>query len=433
MRKTRILYITPEVPYFPGGHGGNIREYNLVRRLTDDFEYSLIALKPAPKEHVERLEDLGVNVLFEPSGIINIDKKLAKQPVVGFVYRLFRFLWRRIMLMNAKRYHPWSRSFLERFMKFRKNIRLNNYDLIHVEHTYLLPIVEYLKKQPMCPPILLTAQNIETILTQRLTEALRPSIEKDNMKLLSRQMSNMEAKLMKLPDCIITMSSEDKEWLVQNQGIAEDSAVVIPNGVDFEYFDSLAATPEDYRLTFTGTFDYEPNYEGVIWFRRNVLPALIESQPKVHFHIAGRYTGKNNEFTKLAFPSNESCSFNVPDIRPHINSTAIYVVPLWAGSGTRLKILEAMACGCPVVSTSVGAEGIPAKNGELILISDTPEGMIRHILTLLADHELRSKMGQDAKKWVKDNYDWSLVARRQAGIYEKFRQCSSHNLQAVNI
>jgi glycosyltransferase involved in cell wall biosynthesis len=181
---------------------------------------------------------------------------------------------------------------------------------------------------------------------------------------------------------------------------------VSPNGVDtseYEYLDH--SVPRGRNLLMTGLFQYWPNIDAASWLIDEILPRIREGAPEVSLKLVGVGVAVNG------WPAGVSAEADVPDIRPHFDDADVLTVPLRAGSGTRLKILEAFAKGLPVVSTTIGCEGLPVENGVHLLIADSAEALADATLRLLEDSAIRRTLAVNARKLVEERFDW-----RQIGV-----------------
>jgi glycosyltransferase involved in cell wall biosynthesis len=184
---------------------------------------------------------------------------------------------------------------------------------------------------------------------------------------------------------------------------------VISTGVDADYFHPDNGNEQPNSLVFTGSMDWMPNEDGVRYFLHSILPLIRREIPEVTFTIVGR---KPSEKLRAAAASESGVHVTgtVDDIRPYVREGAVYVVPLRIGSGTRLKIFEAMAMGKPIVSTTLGAEGLPISDGGDISIADQPAEFARKVCLLLRDPKERRRLGSAARQLVEQHYSWSAVA-----------------------
>ena len=189
---------------------------------------------------------------------------------------------------------------------------------------------------------------------------------------------------------------------------------VFPNCIDLTDYECVDKTLTRFQIIFSGSFRYRPNYDAMQWFVGQVFPLILEQIPGARLVITGDHADLPLPQTK-----NITMAGYVADIKSLIASCHVSIVPLWSGGGTRLKILEAMALGTPVVATSKGAEGLRVENGEHILIADDPETFARHVINILSNPELRDFLSSNALHLVKRNYDWRMVMPKFLGFLEK--------------
>ena len=189
---------------------------------------------------------------------------------------------------------------------------------------------------------------------------------------------------------------------------------MIPNCVNIADYDAFKEERKPASLIYTGSFGYGPNYEAMLWFIGDVYPYILAEIPEVQLTITGEHLDK-----PLPNPNGTKLTGFVPDVRPYIARSLISIAPLQSGGGTRLKILEAMALNTPVVATSKGAEGIDVKNGEHILIADSPQDFAEAVIKLLQAPELGTYIANNAYGLVQDKYDWEKVLPQFMGIVDK--------------
>jgi len=216
-------------------------------------------------------------------------------------------------------------------------------------------------------------------------------------------------------DHCIMVSNEDCCTMKDLYGVTHTSA--IPTGVDVEYFQPREPEAAGHHLVFTGSMDWLPNEDAIQFFVRDVMPLIRRVLKEVTFWVVGRdpssavrRLGQDNPDVKI--------TGTVPDVRPFIDRASVYVVPLRIGGGTRIKIFEAMAMEKAVVSTRVGAEGLPVSHGANIVLADDAQAIARETVALLRDSVSRRRIGRAARRLVVDNYTWDAAARRFSDICE---------------
>ncbi len=292
-------------------------------------------------------------------------------------------------------------------------LKRETFDLIWIENTITYPFArEILKKlKSPQPPILCNAHNIETLVQQRIAANASTSEEHRYFQKQTDLMRAMETEVYRISDLVIQCSEQDAE--LGRRMVPETEFCVVGNGVNIDYFQPRPDARRHDRPTvvFTAGFGYGPNCEGLEFFIRKVFPLIRRDCPDCRFVFAGAQATEIMEKLKISDESIE-CHSNPKDIRPYFEQAWVYVVPLLAGGGTRLKILEAMSMQRAIVSTSLGAEGIPCVDGEHLVLADEPEQFAKEVVALLKDPERRAKLEQEALKWVRANYSWDILTQQ---------------------
>jgi glycosyltransferase involved in cell wall biosynthesis len=220
----------------------------------------------------------------------------------------------------------------------------------------------------------------------------------------------MERQAFSLCRLVVVCSEEDAAAVRRLS--PEAPVLVVGNGVDTGYFrrDPQALHAAQPTLLFTGTFGYGPNREGLAWFVSKVWPLVKRELSSCHFVAAGRGAADAVKTHASGIPGIVALS-DPEDMRPAFEEAWVVVVPLLTGGGTRLKILEAMAMECPVVSTSLGAEGIPMESGRQGLLADSPEAFAVSVVGLLKDEQTRGEIAKAALGFAQEQYDWKRLTR----------------------
>jgi sugar transferase (PEP-CTERM/EpsH1 system associated) len=231
-----------------------------------------------------------------------------------------------------------------------------------------------------------------------------------------QKLRRYEAAVCQRVDRVIAVSEADKEIL---QKLAPGTEIaVIPNGVDTRVYDpgqtySLVLGP--HSIVFTGKMDFRPNIDAVLWFCHQVLPLIKTQVPDVHLYIVGQKPPQR--LRPLAEDPAVTLTGYVDDVKPYIAGAGVYAVPLRIGGGTRLKIMEAMALGKAIVSTSLGCEGYPLTSGRELVIADTPQQFAHIMSELLGDARRREELGRAGRRFVEERYDWRAIVPRLERIY----------------
>ena len=256
-------------------------------------------------------------------------------------------------------------------------------------------------------PKVLFSHNIETLVWKRQCAVARNPLWKAVCWREYCTTALAERRYLNLADHVLTVSDTDRDLFART--IKPAKITVIPTGVDLDFFRPSAGEEQPNTLVFTGSMDYMPNEDGICYFLEQILPRVRFHLPKVALLVVGRRPSPR--LLKLAtMTPGVEVTGAVDDIRPYVKRGSVYVVPLRVGSGTRLKIFEAMAMGKPIVSTSVGAEGLPVRTEQNILIADSPDAFANAVVRLLLDHSLRSDLGRAARELVVQKHSWASVA-----------------------
>jgi sugar transferase (PEP-CTERM/EpsH1 system associated) len=279
-----------------------------------------------------------------------------------------------------------------------------------------------------CPKVLFT-HNVEAMIWKRHYEVAHNPL----WKLLSwrewRAMARAEHRYLQLADHVLAVSQADAT--VFEKAIPTEKVSVIPTGVDIEYFAPSSDAEQEHTLVFTGSMDWLPNEDGIFYFADEILPRISEQLPSVKLTVVGRKPSRRLEALAAARPQQIQLTGWVEDVRPYLARGAVSIVPLRIGSGTRLKVFEAMAMAKAVVSTTIGAEGLPVSHGSELLLADSPEAFADSLLRLLADTGLRRRLGSTARDLVESKYSWAAVAEEFALTLKSASRNSPDELPAT--
>lgn len=306
-----------------------------------------------------------------------------------------------------------------------------SFDIVQVEGIHLfsyLPIIRAARSRPL---VVCDWHNVESELMQRYSEHARSRARRFYARATARSLSRLECRAMSQFDAHIAVSERDRARLLE---VAPDASVfVAENGVESDYFSDgeierahakwlaeikqielkdfdikQAAEPHQRkRLVYVGSMDYHANIDAARQFAREVWPGVLEQNPDLVFTIVGR--NPSAEVRALAELPGIEVTGTVEDVRPYYREAFAAVVPLRIGGGSRLKILEAMAAGVPVVSTRLGAEGLDVRDGENIILADTTRELSQSIADLARNEMFCFKLSEAARSFVRDRYDWSAI------------------------
>jgi sugar transferase (PEP-CTERM/EpsH1 system associated) len=280
------------------------------------------------------------------------------------------------------------------------------YDLVVCD--FLPPVVNLPARLP-CPSIVFT-HNVEAEIWRRHAEQATNPATKYLMTQQWKRMLRFEADALARFDLVLAVSDADRETFGRLYPRSLRAPLhVVQTGVETDYFTPASAPPERAHMVFTGSMDWLPNEDGMTYFCREVFPKIRQAEPNATLSIIGR--APTPAVRKLAEIPGVEVTGRVDDVRPHIARGSVYVVPLRIGGGTRLKIFEAMSMGKAVVSTTIGAEGLPVTTGRNVEMADEPDAFAQSVVRLIRDTAARRSIESAARQLVVEKYDWSAVSK----------------------
>jgi glycosyltransferase involved in cell wall biosynthesis len=257
-----------------------------------------------------------------------------------------------------------------------------------------------------CPKVLF-AHNVEAMIWKRHYEVARNPLWKALSWREWKTMERAERTYLDKADHVLAVSEADA--LIFSKFVENSKITVIPTGVDTEFFQPQSIDELPNSLVFTGSMDWLPNEDGIFYFAEQILPRIRQQVPEVKLWVVGRKPSPRLQELSRREPHIAITGW-VEDVRPYLAKGAVCIVPLRIGGGTRLKIFEAMAMGKAVISTTVGAEGLPVQNRENVLIADGEEHFADACIELLGNSKLRNQIGSSARRLVCAKYGWPKIA-----------------------
>jgi len=396
----RILFITDYLPY-PPITGDLIRTYNLIQRVARQHQVWLAGFLPTPggAEEVSHLQTFchGVEAVNLPQR-----HKLARLP------GLLRYILAGI---------PFDFEFLrsqELADRIRQLASVVDFDIVQIEHSRMALYLEALPPDTHSKRILVF-HNIAAHQYDRIARIELKSAKRMRAWLHSQMLRRWEPRYAERFDRCIVVSEADRRLLISsNPRLRVD---VVPNGVDTRLYQPLAlGEAQRPAVLVVGSMSYAPNADGALWFCNQILPRIRRALGEVEVWIVG--ISPPPEVVRLS-GDGVHVTGRVEDVVPYYRRSAVSVVPLRAGGGTRLKILEAMALGRPVVSTSIGCEGLDVVDGRHLLIADDPEQFAERTVRLLTDRALYQRLVAEARRLAETRYDWDVVTGQLLSIYSE--------------
>ena len=396
---TSVLVIDEALPH-PPDSGKRIRTFELLRRLAGSFEITLAYHEDGTTGAAARraLEEAGIRGLPVPR------RALTKRGP--------RFAWD--LLRNVVLPTPYM-VMAHRTRALRAAIRLEvaqrKPDVIHVEWTPLAANVP----DDLGVPVCVSAHNVEADIWERYLDTEKNVARRAYIALQLRKVRRFEARALRAADAVTAVSEEDARTIRERTD--GEHVVVVPNGVNAEYFapqPDVSSAGEE--VLFLGSLDWRPNQDGVTWFLEEILGPLREARPEAVFRVVGR---NPPDWLSERVEATEGVHLHgsVPDVRPFMAASAVCAVPLRIGGGSRLKICEAFAMEKPVVSTSIGAEGLDL--GDAVVRADDAAAFTQALSDVLADRAAAAQRAREGRALVLARYEWGRIAPLQAAVWER--------------
>ena len=393
----KILQIAPQIPY-PLDDGGRIGIYGItnflhkrgnkidfaVYRKHSDYDSSFNALKNICAPHI--LDVQTDNNL--PHAIINL---LSSIP-----YNISKFIRKEM------------KDFLVQFLKN------NEIDVVHVDHAHMGWTVDIIKNIKDVP-VVLREHNVEMRIMKRFAENETSFVLKNYAQLQYSKFLKYEPMICRKFDNCIMITKEDESEILQFDPTIKTS--VIPAGIDPQLLEFKSKESIPFSLFHIGSLKWLPNLDGLNWFLDEVFPNLITKIPKTKLFIYGK--GSENFKINPLFKNNIIIKGYVKDIFLEISDKQVAIVPLRVGGGMRIKIIELMALGKSIISTTIGKEGIDLQDNEQILIADNKEDFINKISDVFYNNVNTGKLIKSAREFIRENYTWENVALQFENKYKE--------------
>jgi polysaccharide biosynthesis protein PslH len=296
-----------------------------------------------------------------------------------------------------------------------RELRREEYDLVVCD--FLTPSINM--PAPIGVPTVLFQHNVESMIWERHYRNETNRLKKAYFFGQWRKMLHYERKACRGFDSVVAVSEVDRDVMRGEFGVERVEA--IPTGVDTDYFRPQQGAVNPHELVFTGSMDWMPNEDAILYFSEQILPRIRARIPDVSLTVVGRNPTARVKALADAGPR-ITVTGRVEDVRPYIDRAAAYVVPIRVGGGTRLKIYEAMAMAKPVISTTVGAEGLAVQNGEDAILADDPQAFAESVIAVLQDGDFAGRLGEKAREAVCRRFGWGKVAAAFSQICERARK-----------
>lgn len=394
----RLLFLAPQLPY-PADKGTRIRNLGLIAELARRHEVAVLSL--GDPNDVDATDGLGR--ICRVLDVVPTPERSGWRRLVGALADSRPDLGRRLE----------SPRYVEAFQKALSE----PWDIIQVEALEMAPHWRAMAAVRRLPPVVLDAHNCEWILQERLARADLANgrwLGGLYSTLQAAKLRRYEGAVVSVADAVVAVSAADAAALKR---VAQARRVaVVPNGVDTSALPIRVGVGDGRTVLFTGTMDYRPNADAVAWFVEAVWPLVRGGVPDARFEIVGR--APTAKVRALAEHPGVEVVGEVASMAAHFARAAAYVAPLRVGGGSRLKLLEAFAHGVPVVTTSLGAEGIAVTDGRDARVADDPEAFSEALIELLALPERGRLLAAMARRLVEERYDWRALVPPLERLYE---------------
>lgn len=376
----KVLFVAGACPY-PPNSGGTVRTFNLLKRLCLRHAITLIA--PSMSDI-----DLGAslnNRLVRAVTVTQPTRSMARAArsllsPLPYIVRAHENPAMRVAVQNA--------------------LAAERFDLLHCDSISVVPAIP-----DVAVPKTFNAHNIEAVIWERYLQEERRAWMIPVLRSQLDKVALYEAGLPRLFERCIAVSEADRAEMRLRYGA--ENVSVVANGVDLEFYSALSdhAAP---TVAFVGSLDWRPNQDAVRWLLESIWPLVMVQTPNATLSVVGRRPP--HWVANLCDRAKVSLCADVPDVRPHLADAAVIVVPLRIGGGSRLKILETMAAGRSVVSTTIGAEGLDVRAGEHLMIADEPAEFAREVVSLLNDPAGRQSLASAGRAVVESHYGWDQIS-----------------------
>jgi glycosyltransferase involved in cell wall biosynthesis len=395
----KLAFVTTRVPY-PMNSGGRIRSFHLLHEVSKVHDVTLVSACETREEE----DALAAVRAAIPRLAARVTRVRPRGNPRAKLLRILRTPFDPLP-------YTWA-GFCDPL--FAENVKgavsSGRFDLIHCDHVQVAATLLGLDT----PPRVLNAHNVEALLLRRVAERAGRVWRRAFFTWQAAKARRAEAQAFDGFDHCVAVSEPDADEIRHSAPGLPVS--IVPNGVDIDWFRPDSHRPEPGRLVFVGAMDWLPNADAVCFFAAEVLPLVRRQAPEAELLVIGRNPGS---LERRIAADGVRFTGTVDDIRPHLQGAGLVVVPLRIGGGTRLKILESWSMAKAVVSTSIGAEGLPVRDGENIAIADRPDEMAERIVQLLRDPPAAERLGREGRRAVLDRFSWPKVAAALLFTYEQ--------------
>jgi polysaccharide biosynthesis protein PslH len=397
----KILFLTSRLPY-PPYRGDKLKIFNLIRQLSSQGHEITLLSFIASRNEVQYVYELQKYCRLVGTIHLPLWKSLFNCVLNVISQRPFQIAYYRSALMQRR---------------IQAELVAAEYDVLHV---HLIRMAQYALMKHSDIPRVLDLTDAGSLYLQRFLDTTKNVINKIFLKEELRRLWRYESVLGQFERCLVC-SDVDKKFLLSHVPAARID--LLYNGIDLDYFEGEYVNDQhENRIIFTGNMSYFPNSDGIQYFVNIILPVIKKEIPRIQLQIVGKDPPRG---VQSLVDTGITVTGFVQDIKDYYLNSQIAIAPIRFGAGTLNKILEPMALGIPVVTTSVGVEGLPVQHGKHLFIADRPEDFARYVIQLLTDDKLRQTLSTNAKALVRSLYGWDLIAQKLESYYTELQQDKS--------
>lgn len=401
----KILFLTNLLPY-PLNNGGKIKSFYTIKSLASNHSIDLVTFVNSDDDfkYVNELKKIVNNVYVIKKTLIRNSSKIK------FLTTFFLSLYTDKPYVI---YKFWSQKMFNLLQQLQS---LNNYDLVYIDH---LPMMIY-KDLFQNKKLVLDQHNVESLIIKRYALNENSIIKKFLGLLEYKKLEKFEKKMMSIADRIIVLSEEDKKIFNSMVDNIDEKMSVIPICIESNYKKTISTlnNKKTLKILFMGTMSWFPNQHGIEWFVKNVFSKL--NKEDFELYIVGNSPSK--EILKWNRFDNIHVTGYVEDINYYIELCDVNVVPLFIGSGMRVKIIESFSKGIPTISTTIGAEGIKVENWKNIIIADDAKTFIDCLVKLQKHREILTKISENAYQTFVENYSLTVLENKLGRVIKSVKE-----------
>jgi len=406
----RVLHVTPELPFFPGGSGGSTRQFKLLEDLVRrGHEVDVVApVAPDQREGVGSLADAGIELypLMRPDSRV-------REAAAAIVHNPS-------LVVDAIRMPllAWQVEVFWRGMQtaLREAIQARIPDVIAIEHDWA---ARWRLDLPAGIALALTLENLSWHYYERRATAATGRLSRALLANEARRFARFDARHFDDYDVLLAMSERDRDEVSAMSGTRCE---VIANGVDTTAIAADSPAGRGPVAMFVGSFGYPPNAEALQWLLDDLWPRVLAQRPDARLVVVGRDAP---ERLRDRAPANVEFAGFVPEMSAAYSDARVVLCPMRSGGGTRLKVVEGLATGLPLVSTTMGAEGIAVTDGTDILVADDPQSFADAVVRALGDDALAARIGAGGRVLAEERYDWRAIGGRLESVLSSLTRGAS--------